>query len=735
MQKGYSMERKRMVSAVAVLVLCTVNGLARADGFLVPRPPRIPIAQSYDVTYHRVKIAVRDQVANVRIDQAFRNTGRGSLEVTYVFPIPVGASLSGFAMVVDGKRIEGQVLSAEEARRIYQDIVRRKRDPALLEYVGQGMFRTRVFPIPPGRAREVVMTYTQVLKKDNSLVELLYPLSTEKYSHHKLRECTIDVSIQSGQAIKAVYCPTHEVRITRMGDHQATCSYAARNVKPDRDFQLFYHLSPESVGASVVAYKPSLGQPGFFLLLASASVQLGREDIQPKNVILVLDRSGSMSDNRKIDQAKAALRFVLNSLNPKDRFGLVSYNSSVDVFQPRLVDYTPHTRDAALDYVSKLTAAGGTNILDALVGALGMVERGGRPNIVVFLTDGLPTVGERDPDKIVRAVAKANRGSAHGERVPGEAAARIFTFGVGYDVNTKLLGKVADDNRGYAEYVRPNESIEVKVSSLYAKIQNPVLTDLGLTFPGVRVFDVYPRRLPDLFQGSQLVVLGRYESGGRVPVCLSGRRRGRSWKFVYELDLPRMTERTELAFVARLWASQKIGYLLDQIRLHGRSDEVVKEIVNLATDYGIVTEYTSFLVREDVNQADRRGLAIRAASEARARMAPAAGKSAVAQAMNIGRLRKQQTVAGLKGYTDAEGRRQELRGLRHVGARTFYLKSGVWVQSDVDVAREQMIDVVQFSPTYFKLVEALGRDNQYLAFANRIVVRLRGQVYRILAAK
>ena len=717
------MFHKRSGLPLTVSMLMVMCASARADGFLVPRPPRIPIAQSYDVTYHRVKIDVRDQVANVRIDQAFRNTSRGLLEVTYVFPIPVGASLGDFSMIVDGKEIKGEVMSAAEARRIYEDIVRRKRDPALLEYVGQGMFRTRVFPIPPGAGREVVMTYSQVLKKDNELVELLYPLSTEKYSHHNLRECSIDVSIQSGQPIKAVYSPTHDIRVTRPNDHRAMCSYSVRNVKPDRDFQLFYQLSPEPVGASIVAYKPSLGKAGFFLLLASASVELGKEDIQPKNFIFVLDRSGSMS-GKKIDQGKAALRFVLGSLNASDRFGLVSYNSSVDVFQDRLSEYTPQTRDAAIDYVGKLSATGGTNILEALQRALAMAEAGSRPNIIVFLTDGLPTVGETNPARIVQGVTKANT-----------RRTRIFTFGVGYDVNTKLLGKVADDNRGYAEYVRPNESIEVKVSALYGKVQNPVVTDLSLSLPGIKVFDVFPRRLPDLFKGSQLIVLGRYEGGGRVPVCLSGTRRGRSCKFVYDLSLPRMTERAELAFVARLWASQKIGYLLDQIRLHGRSNEVVKEIVDLATDYGIVTEYTSFLVREDVNQADRRVLAERVAGEARMRMAPAAGKHAVAQAVNIGVMRKQQTVAGLKGYMDADGRYQELKRVRHIGARTFYLRKGFWIQSDVDVDRDRIVDVTQFSPEYFKLVSALGRDNQYLSFANQIVVRLQGRVYRIVAAK
>ncbi|MEJ2735396.1 MAG: VIT domain-containing protein, partial [Anaerolineae bacterium] len=579
-------QKIRPLSGILLILalLAVTPATALADGIVIPHPPPdIPIVEVPYLTikYHRVTVTIEDQVATTHVDQVFVNEGRHEVEGTYLFPLPEEAAISEFAMWVDGEKLEGQVLERDEARRIYEDIVRRRRDPALLEYVGRDAFQASIYPIPPGGERRIELEYSEVLNMDNGLVEYVYPLNTEKFSPRPLEEVVVNVTVRSNEPLRALYSPSHDVDIVRRGDHNAVIGYEEVGVKPDRDYVLYYTVSPEDVGVNLLSYKPDGRSEGFFLLLAAPKVEVDTRQVIAKDVILVLDVSGSMR-GEKIEQAKEALTFVLDELHEEDRFNIIAFSTATQPYARGLVP--ADERGEARDFVARLEASGSTDINRALLEALSMAD-GDRPTIVVFLTDGLPTVGEVDPERIV-------------DNVGGSAPrnARIFPFGVGYDVNTMLLDTIAEKHRGASGYVRPEEAIDEKVSAFYAKVSTPLLADLEIDFGRIDVEDAYPYPLPDLFAGTQLMVVGRYQDGGDTEITLRGEVNGQPQTFRY--DDVRFEQSGGEEFIARLWATRKIGYLLQQIRLHGEEGELVDEVVELSIRYGIITPYTSFLVEE-----------------------------------------------------------------------------------------------------------------------------------------
>ncbi len=306
----------------------------------------------------------------------------------------------------------------------------------------------------------------------------------------------------------------------------------------------------------------------------------------PRDIVFVLDTSGSMQ-GKAIEQAKKALEFCVKSLSAKDRFAIIGFSTTTNAFAPALKSADQATISQATDWIRNLQAVGGTAIDDALKAGLGYRPSDARNFTVVFLTDGLPTIGETDPKKILANV-KQSAGDT-----------RFFTFGVGNDVNTHLLDILADNNRGTSVYVRPEEDLEVKMSALFAKISMPVMSDLALSFtnPSIRITDIFPPKLPDLFHGNQLVVLGRYAGTGSTAIKLSGKVGANTKEIVHEGMFSNERKGTE--FLPALWARRKVGYLLDQIRLNGETKELVDETIALSKRFGIVTPYTSYLAVPD----------------------------------------------------------------------------------------------------------------------------------------
>jgi Ca-activated chloride channel family protein len=574
------------LAAVASLLIA---GQISAAGILIPDDQKLP---PLAMVNHKVATAIEDQVAITTVEQTFRNHTDRNLEATYLFPVPRGASVDRFTMWVDGREQGGELLDAKKANQVYTDIVRRTQDPGLLEYLGNNLMRLRVFPIPPKGDQKIKISYKSIAPKDGNVVEYVYPLKTDGKGTRTLEEFSVKVTIRSQHPIETVYSPTHAITTTRKSDREVHIDFEREQALLDKDFQVFYGVGDQDIGLTPLTYKPVAAEDGYFMFLVSPQVEATRTRV-PRDLVLVLDTSSSMSEI-KMAQAKKALKHCLSQLKPDDRFGVIKFSTGVTKFRDNLVAANRDYLDAAHAWVDGLKASGGTAIWPALDEALGMrPDDPARPFTVVFFTDGLPTVDETDADKIVKKTVARN-----------SANTRIFTFGVGDDVNAAMLDQLADATRAVSTYVRPAEDIGDKVAGLYAKISHPVLTDVRLTAgDNLRIHEIYPPRLPDLFHGTQLVVIGRYTGFGHTAVRLTGMVGSEKKEFVYQLTFPEKTPSDAgRDFVEPLWARRKVGYLLDQIRVNGEKKELIDEVVLLAKRYGIATPYTSYLVVPDTVQ-------------------------------------------------------------------------------------------------------------------------------------
>lgn len=710
--------RRYLLPVVALLLLLFVAvHTAAADGIIIPRPPIDPPVPWREIPltikYHRVEVTIADQVATTRVDQVFVNEAIFPVEGAYIFPLPEDAAISSFDMWVDGQKLEGKLLGRDEARAIYEDIVRRQRDPALLEYVGRGAFQASIFPIPPKGERRIQLTYAQVLGQDNGLVYYRYPLNTEKFSARNIEDVSVTVRIADKAPLRAIYSPSHPVDVTREAPNRATVSYEARDVRPDRDFDLYYSISPDAIAANLLSYKP-YDEDGFFLLLLTPPVQAATDEVVAKDVVLVFDVSGSM-DGAKIAQARDAASYVLQHLGPADRFNIIAFSSATRLFAPAPVG-SERVADG-LAFIKGLTAQGSTDINRALLEALAGVDST-RPTILLFMTDGLPTAGETVPDRIVANVSAA-----------APKSVRLFAFGVGYDVDTVLLGQLSANHRGTAAYVRPDEKIDEQVAAFYARISAPVLVDVQMTLAGVQVEDIYPYPLPDLFAGTQLVVAGRYRQAGVADLKLTGAINGRPQTYAY--DGLTFVARGGNEFILRLWAQRKIGYLLTQIRLVGSSKELVDEVVALSMRYGIVTPYTSFLVEEPQAAVGPRPTVVAPGVFDTGGAAPASapersGERAVESVVVEKAMQESEQAAAVPAAAAAVA-----PVLQQVGDKTFVVREGVWTDTIYDAAAQQAEQIAFASPRYFQLLADYPALGRYLALGDRVAVVLAGRAYLI----
>lgn len=714
------MKARPGVGRMMALVLLALTRSALADGILVP--PLDPDVPYFTIKYHHVSVEISDQVATTHVDQVFVNETNREQEATYIFPLPSGAMVKDFALVVDGERMAGELLPREKAVSIYEEIVRKRKDPALLEYTGRDTYKARLFPIPPRGERRIEIRYTEVLPADGGLVAYNYPMGTEKFTRQPVKETVFEATIKATGKVGAIYSPTHDIDVVGKTS-EARVSYEERNTKPDRDLLLYYALPEAEVGTSLLTCK-SEREDGYFLLLAApAREQENVREAAPKNVVFVLDRSGSMA-GEKIEQARKALRYCVDSLNPQDHFEIITFATGIKSFGDGLQPATPEVVKRARDFIDEIRASGGTDIDGALKVALA-ARRPGPSNYIAFLTDGLPTVGEvTDTEEIVRRVKR---------RVAEmqDAPTRLFCFGVGYDVDTHFLDSLAAANRGVSTYVRPKEDIEVKVSGWFAKIAQPVLTEVSVDFGAVKTYDTYPQELPDLFAGSQLVLVGRYkaETAGQTIVTLCGTSASGQRRFETELEFPAVREGTD--YVASLWASRRIGHLLDQIRLHGKDRELVDEIIALSTKFGILTEYTAFLATDD------RPVPLAAApARAMEAMGGAFGERrggwATSQTENAQQMKDAVTVARQNRFLDRDGTEVQVPNVQNRGQRGFVQRGGQW--QDLRYRPEShpvALRVQAYSEAYFQLSRAFPELNQFLAVSDNLIVMVNGHAVQI----
>lgn len=745
--------RSSLIRSLVLFIICVgASSAALAQGVIVPGPCRrcptppierpINLPRALPIKSIKIDTKISSQVATTHVEQVFRNNTNFMLEGTYFFPIPETASIAEFAIWDGDKRLVGEVRSREEARRIYDEIVRRQRDPGLLEYAGKDLFQASVFPIPPNSDKKLEITYTQVVRAEGGTVSYRYPLGTGRQLT-EIGSVAGRVEVESKDPLRNIYSPTHSIDVKRSNDRRSVVSFESENGKEPQDFQLFYTISKDDFGLTLLTHREP-GKDGYFLLMISPKEEWADQEYSAKDVVFVVDTSGSMAEAGKLEKARAALLYGIRILRPQDRFNVISFAGEEHLMETGLISADEKGRSRGETFVKALKPVGGTNINQSLLASLGLFSESNhaRAKIVVFLTDGLPTVGITNVSQIVENVHKAT--------MPG---VRLFTFGVGYDVNTSLLDKLAAENGGTADYVEPKEDLEVRVSNFFTKVNYPVLTDLKLDIPGVKTDLVYPRDIPDVFRGSQVMLLGRYsndEDLKAVRVTLAGQTSGSRRSYSYD-DLSFPLRNDDNDYLPRLWATRRVGWLMEQVRSNGEQKELRDEIVDLGTRYGIVTPYTSYLALEQQNRAIS-GLYTVTPGTAQSKDAnlgfigglrsePRPAKPGVAAesvtvdtgAVAVQQSKRARAMKESAKLDEADDIRKD--AVRRLGDKTFYLIDGVWTDSEFKAEAKLPETVLTFgSDEYFALLKQQPKLGSYFALGERVVVVFGGRVYRVNAA-
>ena len=714
------MRRPFMLSFLLVFV----PSLAFAQGWIIPRPcPARPCPMDGPCfrcdprgpSVVRQSSAVHAELANgvvrYEVTETFVNRGSGIGEADYLFPLPKGAAFQDLKLSINGELVSGETMSAAEARQIYEQIVRQQRDPALVEWMGYGLLRTRIFPIAPGEQKKVVVRFQAVAEREGDALRMDYFRGTkpgpEIRQNSPEGRLAFTLTYPTDAMYGNAYSPTHSLRTERNG--------SKREVTVNGDGREITLLVPvrrsTAPSISMLAYAPAR-EPGFALITLSPPAVAPR--ITERDVTLVLDVSGSMS-GVKIRQAREAGKQLLATLGSGDRFRLVDFSTDVRTFRDEFVYATPRNVRAATEYLESLDASGSTNISGALEEALRPSVTSGRLGLVLFVTDGEPTVGERDPEAIAARVARL-RGTR-----------RIFSFGVGAELNVSLVERLALEGRGTAHFVRPNESVERAVSIVASRLTSPVITDMRVFADGVRLLKTHPSQPSDIFAGQDFVMLTRYDHDGTTRLHFSGMTANGPVEWTSRVVFPSSSR--ENSFIARLWATQRVGYLSAEKRRHGGSSEVDDEIRELGERYGIPTEFSSYLVLEPGMDPRRQRGALNAPPPAvlQGRLSgvvaadAAAAPSAKSTFESARASAEQRAVTTLSAADEASGVSRDKEGLRRAGNRLFVVTDSVWTDTGLKDSM-QRVKVRAYSAAWFRLVELLPELREAFALGDQVIV-------------
>lgn len=738
------LDNMRWASFVAASILLSAlpagaqPGPAVPDCIVIPacrciHPGGRPQPQRVELTAVNAKVEIVDQVATTTLTLSLQNPWNRPQEAQVLVPIPGDAVVRGFGYDGSSGETTARLLPRDEARRLYESIVASSRDPGLLEFAGSSAIRSSTFPVPANSSQRVWVIYEQILSADSDRYD--YTLLRSESLESPRIPWQLTMTIRSRSPIATVYSPSHMVEVALNGPTQRTVTLAPQAATVPGSFRLSILHNRGGLTGSLIAYPPVGSEDGYFLMLTGAPP--ADDAVRPRTrreVILVLDRSGSMN-GEKFEQARGAATQVIEGLAAGELFNIIDYSDLTASFSETPVVKNAESLAAARAYLARLQAGGGTNIHEALLRAMAQAHDSETLPIILFLTDGLPTVGNTNEMDIRKHAAEANLHKR-----------RVFTFGVGYDLNAPLLDRIAAMGRGASVNVLPNENIEIAVSKVFTRLAGPVLEFPQLAAVGEdgavdtkRIYDVMPAELPDLFEGEHLVVLGRYRGNDPLRLRLSGRRGGVDWSSTMAFSLEHATVAN--GHVPRLWAGRRIGFLVDEIRQQGMAGnpganarELVDEIVRLSVKFGILTEYTSFLATDSGSPlaAAPRLDAHAAAGAARESLkkraeSSRAGKGAVNQSLNIKAQQAQSCVNADNRYYDENMKEVTVRTVQQVCDQTFFRRGERWIDARLmsgpnDAAVEPRKTIEFASAEYFQLAQRLADEGR------AGLISLRGEV-------
>ncbi|MGH7653934.1 MAG: VIT domain-containing protein [Gemmatimonadaceae bacterium] len=653
-------------------------------------------------TSSRVRADLDGRVVRYEVTETYTNRGTRVGEADYLLPLPKGAAFEDLALSINGEMVTGETMNADRARGVYEEIVRKLRDPALVEWMGHGLLRARIFPIQPGEEKRVVVRFSAIAEREGDALRLDW--LGDRRAGDVDGNSSFTLSYPDDGTLGDAYSPTHSLHADREQHRRIVHVDDARGALT----VLVPVRSRGTAAVSLLANAPN-GEDGFALITLSPPARPARAT--PRDIVLVIDVSGSMS-GRKIEQARAAGRQLLQTLTPSDRFRLIDFSSDVRTFRDGWSTATAGNVRAAQDYLDALRANGGTNIQGALDEAFASDTPEGRLPLVLFLTDGAPTVGETRPDVIAQHAGDLRR------------QRRLFTFGIGADVNASLLEQLALQGRGTATFVRPEESVERAVGVVAERLTRPVATDVHIHADGVRLHGLEPEGALDLFAGQDLVVLARY-TGARegATLVIDGTTSDGPVRWTGRVSFP--AHATSNAFVPRLWAAQRVGYLSAERRRNGGNPELDAELRDLGERYGIPTELTSYLVTEHGALSATGGqpapgvMGIRRQSVSSQPNAGAA--NAPAMQFEAAKVASEQRAATSLGDLDKDALRDNNGSVRLAGNRTFTLQDSVWAEAR-PLDGIAVVKVKAFSPAYFALVQNLPELAPLFAVGERVRV-------------
>ena len=601
----------------------------------------------------------------------------GPAEGRVIVPLPPDSVVTDLTLGDGTQTLEGRLLDADDASRIYEEIVRRLIDPALLRSLGDDLYEIKAFPVPRGETRTVTYTVTTPLTAEGGEAVIEAPWSRMS---PRPAAASLSAQIDVPWEVRSAIAPGHVPAVVREGSGQLSVSWESPDGwTAERDFRLHLAGGEGLVDARLLAHRSATDgdEDGYFALLLAPALETDEQ--VARDIVIVLDRSGSMQGEKIVQARDAAIR-ILDRLGAGDRFGIVSFSSSVSSFEGML--HPASNAEQGREWVKGIRAEGLTNISGALGEAMDLLP-GDRPATVVFLTDGLPTAGVEDRDGIVAAASAT---------APEQV--QLFAFGVGYDVDAVLLDSLTSRFTGSSHYVTPDERIDTEVGLLSERISSPVLLGTALSFElpddasEPTVSSLAPVSLGGIFAGEQTLITGRYQGSGAVTVVLTGQAAEGEQRFAYELSLP---ESADDAGVALLWAQRRIADLLTELRIEGQREGLIEEIIAIANRFGIVTPYTSYLAEEPDFVFNEPAAMDAMADDAAA--APSSGRAAVDAA---------EAVAELE-----EGATEHITpdAARLVGTRTYYLASylseDMWIEEGFDRSGpepdELLLDVAQLA--------------------------------------